>query len=196
LKFITNSGFPIKCRLEHVYFNQDYHYATRSETQTYSLPRYQTLSYTWGSSRKTDTIIVNGYPFSVTRNLFEALCKLRTEDPGTNWWVDAICINQEDIAERNEQVSLMRAIYKESQEVLIWLGEEADDSSLAIDTINMRLVLPPSRGPGRLGKQLEPFADITDEEKNAEMESFMGFLPTALVFSCMDSTGSCSTKSE
>lgn len=56
-------------------------------------------------------------------------------------------INQDDIDERNAQVALMRRIYKNALQVNVWLGEEADDSSLAIDLIN-KIGAPPMRGPG------------------------------------------------
>jgi hypothetical protein len=37
-------------------------------------------------------------------------------------WVDAICINQDDIEERNRQVKLMAFIYSRALAVLVWLG--------------------------------------------------------------------------
>ncbi|CAH0047534.1 unnamed protein product [Clonostachys solani] len=38
-------------------------------------------------------------------------------------WVDAVCINQADLAERNQQVAQMASIYKNAQQVISWLGE-------------------------------------------------------------------------
>ena len=55
--------------------------------------------------------------------------------PRTRWWIDAVCINQEDVLEHNAQISTMHRIFKKAESVSIWLGEEADDSSLAPDTI-------------------------------------------------------------
>ena len=119
-------------------------------------PRHQALSYTWGSSDKTGCIILNGHRFPVTKNLEAALRQLRQIDantvPRTRWWIDAICINQEDVLERNSQVSLMRRIYKRAKGVSIWLGEEADDSSFALDTV-MKIMNPPKKGPGEATSQ-------------------------------------------
>jgi hypothetical protein len=42
-------------------------------------------------------------------------------------WADAICINQEDIHERESQVLLMQAIYSQASKVLVWLGDDEDD---------------------------------------------------------------------
>jgi hypothetical protein len=41
-------------------------------------------------------------------------------------WIDAICINQADIAEREAQVKLMRRIYQQASTVVIWLGKPRD----------------------------------------------------------------------
>ncbi|PNP60666.1 hypothetical protein FNYG_14603 [Fusarium nygamai] len=37
-------------------------------------------------------------------------------------WADALCINQDDLAEKSVQVRLMRRIYQQADSVLIWLG--------------------------------------------------------------------------
>jgi hypothetical protein len=50
-------------------------------------------------------------------------------------WVDALCINQDDIPERSEQVNKMGSIYTNARRVVLWLGEEADDSTSALTTL-------------------------------------------------------------
>lgn len=60
----------------------------------------------------------------VISNLEELLLRLRDPDEWGTLWIDAICINQEDIEERNEQVHYMHKIYHTAAEVLIWLGPE------------------------------------------------------------------------
>ncbi len=46
------------------------------------------------------------------------------------WWIDAICINQADVLEGNQQVALMRRIYKKAWAVHVWFGEEKDKIAL------------------------------------------------------------------
>ncbi|PMD33029.1 hypothetical protein L207DRAFT_518383 [Hyaloscypha variabilis F] len=58
----------------------------------------------------------------IRQNLFDALLSLRLTDVARTLWVDAICINQENIEERNHQVSQMAAIYGQAQSVVVWLG--------------------------------------------------------------------------
>jgi hypothetical protein len=83
------------------------------------------------------TIWVNGQQHEVTENLFSALGRLRQIDRKHFLWVDAICINQEDLRERTDQVKLMGDIYRNAKEVLIWLGDEngTTDSEMAMDLL-------------------------------------------------------------
>jgi hypothetical protein len=56
-------------------------------------------------------------------------------------WVDAICINQNDIRERSEQVSIMGKIYQLANEVVVWLGSEKENSKIAIDFITSHVAI-------------------------------------------------------
>lgn len=96
-------------------------------------PQYQALSYTWGNPTQTREISVNKRSFTITENLFIALRHLRNVSRCRVIWVDALCINQNDIPERNQQVQHMRKIYRRASEVLIWLGSESNTTAAAID---------------------------------------------------------------
>jgi Heterokaryon incompatibility protein (HET) len=102
--------------------------------------RYEALSYTWGDpSAELRSVWINGNPFKVTSNLFSALQRLRTSLPsGEKYrflWVDSLCIDQENNKDRNHQVSNMGKIYQQAALVLVWLGEQSQDSDQAIDFI-------------------------------------------------------------
>jgi hypothetical protein len=84
--------------------------------------KYETLSYTWGSCLTTNAIVIDKMLFPVTANLEAALRRLRRPDEPRILWVDAICINQQDSAERSQQVGLMKRIYSQASNVVIWLG--------------------------------------------------------------------------
>ena len=45
----------------------------------------------------------------------------------TKFWIDAICINQDDLDERSTTVARMYSIFSQAQLVLVWLGR--DDGS-------------------------------------------------------------------
>ncbi len=71
----------------------------------------------------------------LTKDLLNAIRRLRRKDEIMTLWIDQICINQEDLGERSSQVQLMRRIYESAANVFIWLGDEADESSMAIELI-------------------------------------------------------------
>ncbi|KAH8716760.1 heterokaryon incompatibility protein-domain-containing protein [Phaeosphaeriaceae sp. PMI808] len=83
---------------------------------------YVSLSYTWGSPEGLVRIQVNGAPFYIRKNLYEFLDLVRRL-PMTFYWIDAICIDQANILERNHQVSQMGRIFSKAFIVYIWLGK-------------------------------------------------------------------------
>lgn len=100
-------------------------------------PRYTALSYTWGDEEDTRTITVSGGgTISIRENLWSFL-RLQSSiiSRPKFFWIDAICINQSNVHERNHQVNMMKQIYVNAFEVYIWLGLKADNSDLAMDFI-------------------------------------------------------------
>ncbi|RYP77342.1 hypothetical protein DL771_001137 [Monosporascus sp. 5C6A] len=97
-----------------------------------SCPEYLALSYCWGDAKVKKSVRCNEVELPVTANLFSALECLCYPDKDMLIWIDAICINQDDSAEKEEQVGIMRDIYSKALEVLIWLGPAADESDLGI----------------------------------------------------------------
>ncbi|ENH70932.1 Heterokaryon incompatibility protein 6, OR allele [Fusarium oxysporum f. sp. cubense race 1] len=87
---------------------------------------YEALSYAWGSSEDKATITVNETTLQVTRNLTDALTYLRHDSKLRSLWIDAICINQSDVDERNSQVRAMGRIYSSASCVISWLGLKDD----------------------------------------------------------------------
>ncbi|KAM7208048.1 Heterokaryon incompatibility protein (HET) domain containing protein [Naviculisporaceae sp. PSN 640] len=68
------------------------------------------------------TITLDGSPFPIGHNLYLALLHLRSLTEPLTLWVDAVCINQNDLQERNSQVALMSFIYTRATAVVVWLG--------------------------------------------------------------------------
>lgn len=96
-------------------------------TGTNQVP-YDALSYTWGDGVRSKSINCNGRRLAVTATLLEALHRFRRQDQVVTLWIDQICICQERIKERNAQVQLMGKIFKGARKVIVWLGEDYDDS--------------------------------------------------------------------
>lgn len=74
-------------------------------------PEYTALSYTWGPERPMKEITVNDEQVSVRVNLWEFLKVECTRNAARLYWIDALCIDQANMLERNHQVNLMRIIY-------------------------------------------------------------------------------------
>ncbi|KAM7184304.1 Heterokaryon incompatibility protein (HET) domain containing protein [Rhypophila sp. PSN 637] len=87
-----------------------------------AIPQYEALSYVWGDLTEQKEILLDGQPKEITRNLWTALKYLRQPHVSRTLWIDAVCINQSDIQERNHQVRQMGRIYSQASRVLIWLG--------------------------------------------------------------------------
>ncbi|CAM1510926.1 Fc.00g084390.m01.CDS01 [Cosmosporella sp. VM-42] len=116
---------------------------------------YVAASYTWGKATSRNMINIDGIEVSIPENSNIALRNLsslrskRHHYPGTSEttivdslaggcrvWMDAICINQNDLEERTQQVSLMGDIYTKASAVLIWLGEDPQGlAGAAFETI-------------------------------------------------------------
>ncbi|KAL6712375.1 WD repeat-containing protein jip5 [Coniothyrium glycines] len=97
---------------------------------------YTALSYTWGKPDFNRTISLKHNTINITSSLAAALHHLRLTDQSVFLWIDQICINQSDSAEKARQIPLMSEIYAHSTNTIIWLGEEDDsDASLAFDVM-------------------------------------------------------------
>ena len=95
-------------------------------------PPYCALSYVWGEYFQGFKISVDQSEISITQNLYNALQHLRSHNETRTFWIDALCINQLDMAEKSAQVRKMQEIYGRSEQVLIWLGPEGNGSASAM----------------------------------------------------------------
>ncbi|KAF4452329.1 heterokaryon incompatibility [Fusarium albosuccineum] len=116
---------------------------------------FEALSYVWGSPVDPEDILVEvtsqptSYEIlSVGQNLAKALRHLRQEVTTRILWIDALCINQRDIPEREAQVLRMEDIYSLASRVVVWLGPETETTAEAINTLRY------------LGQQVEYLPDI------------------------------------
>jgi hypothetical protein len=134
-----------------------------AERESHEMYDYQALSYAWEPPDSGNSILIDGKPFEVRKNLWDFLneactrnTSLREEQPGL-LWIDAICIDQSQVGKRNHQVAMMGRIYSEARKVLVWLGP----STPAIDGLlqNMHGLTVDER------YELVWETDIDDQEK-------------------------------
>lgn len=87
--------------------------------------QYTTLSYVWGSERSEEgqsIILLNTKQFKVRKNLFDFLRVAQRKYAMLCIWIDALCIDQSSILERNHQVGQMSQIYTMAESVISWFG--------------------------------------------------------------------------
>ena len=84
--------------------------------------QYAAISYTWGSQPFDHHVQCNGIDLSVTKSCFDALSALGNGGSVLNW-IDQLCIDQQNLVERGEQVMLMSKIYSGAEMVFIWLDK-------------------------------------------------------------------------
>lgn len=70
---------------------------------------------------------------SIRRNLADAIRALRMKETIVPLWIDALSINQEDLAERGKQVRRMGQIYDNAMSVYSYVGPKTDDTEEALD---------------------------------------------------------------
>jgi hypothetical protein len=97
-----------------------------------SSPEYEALSYTWGGDA-TSIIKVNDLMIPISGELEQTLGLLQQKDSSRTLWIDAICINQENIPEKNEQVAFMRTIYQSASRTIVWLGSNRSETRTTMD---------------------------------------------------------------
>src|SRR4051794_13764327 len=68
---------------------------------------YTCLSYVWGPETIQAQILINGKLFWVRKNLWQFMKVARKKDAHAlrTLWVDALCIDQDSVLEKNHQVA-------------------------------------------------------------------------------------------
>jgi hypothetical protein len=104
---------PLQCTITQV---------RRDDVET----NYEALSYAWGEPKFTQYLeeAATNTVISITESLHEALQALRNPDTNRWLWVDAVCIAQDDVDEKNHQVRQMADIYRGAESVLVWTGND------------------------------------------------------------------------
>jgi hypothetical protein len=154
-----------------------------------SRPRFAARSYVWdinSTRRKRDKILCRrvdpgiSYNIDITTNCEAALRQLRNLFGPLSIWVDAICINQDDVGEKTSQIPLMEEIYTWAQPVYVWLGPGTNASNRTMDWFSAAAKFS---GPFR---QIEYFRAVNSSEKwSSKAQFFLGEFKMTLMRPCM-----------
>jgi hypothetical protein len=102
---------------------------------------YIALSYMWhpegeDQPTKRHSILLDGKDFEVAQNLSQFLDIAQELHTDKAFWIDAICIDQSNIEERNDQVTIMDRIYSCASSVIVWLGPGSSATEHFFDFVN------------------------------------------------------------
>ncbi|KAJ5064346.1 heterokaryon incompatibility protein-domain-containing protein [Bipolaris maydis] len=132
---MVNIDFSHPSRVEHTVYPFDNPANTMSLT-TETPVWYTAISYVWGAPVFDQTIWLGDMSLKILKSLASALRYLRLKDKSIFVWTDQICINQQDIAEKGQQIPLMRMIYSHATNTVIWLGDDdGEDPVGALDLL-------------------------------------------------------------
>ena len=106
-----------------------------------SLPVFEALSYAWGPAEYPAEIILKSPDdqLYLSGGTWPKHCYIfpMKIDPDYILWIDAICVNQQDLGEQSSQVECRGDIHANAYRVVIWLGPEVEDTPLAIESVSL-----------------------------------------------------------
>jgi hypothetical protein len=108
IQFRTGPASPLCTILKHVSLDDK--------------PCFHAISHDWGDPIPTHDIIINGQKACITEKADQGLRGGYWARDCDGIWLDSVCIDQTNLAERGEQVQLMKEIYSAANKVWIWLG--------------------------------------------------------------------------
>jgi hypothetical protein len=119
----------VACLLAPIHENVPVHVSLETFSND-SHPEYETVSYIWGGENGDNSLrgpIFIGSYWDVllqTENCWSMLRSIRPKRGERLVWVDALCINQQNLDERTSQVAKMRRIYEQCSRIIAYLGND------------------------------------------------------------------------
>jgi hypothetical protein len=162
------------------------HLKTSNSKITMKNERFSKDAEPSGGSRR-HSIICDGQVIKVTSNLRDALHMLANKItsqtpltmplPSRYYWIDALCVNQQNVLERNSQVAKMAEIFKTAKGVIVWLGKGDEFLIDALTVINRIAEIPEEDWP--LTPYTSFFVPMSSQQRhhpNLSFQNWLGFI--------------------
>lgn len=134
----VNDLNPLRYELKHI------------SLQNVPVEHFLAVSYCWGTSKARASIVLDGQNVTIPQITAVALQNL-SRVFSCPLWIDAVCIDQNNLREKSQQVAMMGQVYSKAVSVIIWLGPSQSSTADAIISIE------------KIYKQcLEVIADLKD----------------------------------
>lgn len=136
-------------------------FITQEQPEFGSIPdgcEYSAVSYTWGDPTPHHELLIGldtqWTSLPITKSADLLLRYLRDANKTTSLWIDSVCLNQRDQAEKDQQIPLMGQIYAHAGNVHIWLGDDGIEHAQRAFSLMRRIEL---EGRGRLRPERDDF---------------------------------------
>lgn len=133
-----NASVPLHGALRIMTLPEIRPHRTRSQMSSPQKPwaqPYETISYAWGDCKQRSVIRLDEVALGVPASAEAAVRRTRDKHSVRTVWIDSICINQNDISEKSDQIRIMGDVYACSTCNLIWLGESDETTASAIRSL-------------------------------------------------------------
>ena len=146
-------------------------------------PSYAALSYCWGNPTRNCSLTCNERIVPITHSLYRALKRFRRTESRTLIWADAICINQDDNAERSKQVLLMTQIYRQARTTYVYLGEPEDQphSPNAVDALE-KWILARARAAAETHISISDLISLMHNNRDTTVDTLLRDVLSASTF--------------
>ncbi|KAL8806240.1 MAG: hypothetical protein Q9200_005128 [Gallowayella weberi] len=102
--------------------------------QNVPVEHFLAVSYCWGTSKTRASIVLDGQNVTIPHNTAVALRNL-SKVFSCPLWIDAVCIDQNNLREKSQQVAMMGQVYSKAASVIIWLGPSQSSTANAIISV-------------------------------------------------------------
>ena len=113
---------PLRCELKSV------------SLQDTPIVHFHAVSYCWGTSKKRARVVIDGQDVTIPQVAAVAIRNLGKVSFHP-LWIDAVCIDQNNLQEKSRQVGMMKDVFSKAASVLIWLGPAQRSTANAIASI-------------------------------------------------------------
>lgn len=113
---------PMRCKVKHI------------SLRDVPIEDFLAVSYCWGGSKKRAPLVIDGRVIMIPQTAAIAIRNL-SKVSSIPLWIDAVCIDQNDLREKGQQVTMMKEIYSKALSVSIWLGPAQSSTVDAIASI-------------------------------------------------------------
>ena len=116
---------------------------------------YDAISCHWETGEKPNVVMIEGMALRVPEVVFDVIRHRASLWRTRLLWIDAACINQDDIDERSQQVRLMRDIYSQAARTIVWLGSDNSVNAAIASAFLSDLMV--QQGGGKVSASLDAF---------------------------------------